>query len=104
MLTQETFKRRLRGAWLRVHCPLGVVSWLAAVLHARTKSGLILPVHYSSYFIVVLITLLTLSGVGLRYVNREGRLRGWWLLLHGPAKGVLGITLLHHVLMKMAVI
>lgn len=103
VLSNEDIKARLSGAWARAHCPVSVLAFAAAAFHSRTKAGVILPVHYSSLYILVLMGLLVLSGAGLRFVKDPGYIR-WWKLFHGPATKALGLALIYHILVKTAVI
>jgi hypothetical protein len=99
----DAFRARLSEGWARVHCLLGVLAFVFAAVHARTKAAVLLPVHYSSLFILVLLGLLVASGAGLRFVGapRYARL---WGLLHEPVSAALKLALLHHVLVKLAVL
>jgi hypothetical protein len=74
-----------------------------AAVHAHTKAAVLLPVHYSSLFILVLLGLLVVSGAGLRFIEtpRYARL---WRLVHEPVSAALKLALLHHVLVKLAVL
>jgi len=103
VLSNEDIKARLSGAWARAHCPVSVLAFAAAAFHSRTKAGVILPVHYSSLYILALMGLLVLSGAGLRFVKDPGYIR-WWKLFHGPATKALGLALIYHILVKTAVI
>ena len=103
VLGNEDVRAGLGRLWARAHCPVSVLAFVAAVVHSRTKAGVILPVHYSSLYILVLMGLLVLSGVGLRFL-KDPRYTRWWTLFHGPATKALGLALIHHVLVKTAVI
>lgn len=103
VLSNEDVKAKLGEAWARAHCPVSVLALVLAAVHSRNKAGVILPVHYSSLYILALMGLLVLSGVGLRFVNDPRYIR-WWRLLHGPATKALGLALIHHILVKTAVI
>jgi len=99
----DTLKARLPEGWNRVHCPLGVLAFVFAAVHTRTKAAVLLPVHYSSLYILALLGLLVLSGVGLQFIG-DVRYAKWWGLLHDPVSAALKVALLHHVLVKLAVI
>jgi len=103
VLSNEDVKAKLGGAWARAHCPLSVLAFVAAAVHSRTKAGVILPVHYSSLYILALMGFLVLSGAGLRFV-KDTRYYRWWKLVHGPSTKALGLALIHHILVKTAVI
>jgi len=99
----DALRVRLSAGWARVHCPLGVLAFMFAAVHARTKATVFLPVHYSSLYILALMGLLAVSGAGLRFVKNPRHAR-WWELFHDPVSAALKIALLHHVLVKLAVI
>lgn len=103
VLSNEDVKARLGGAWTRAHCPVSVLALVLAAAHSRTKAGVILPVHYSSLYILALMGLLVISGAGLQFLKDPRHIR-WWRLFHGPATKALGLTLIHHILVKTAVI
>ena len=96
-------RQRLGGSWVMVHCGLGLVASILALAHSRTRAAVILPVHYGSYYIAALMALISITGAVLRF-RPESRYRDVFKLLHGPATSALKLTLLHHVLVKMAVI
>jgi hypothetical protein len=99
----DALRARLSTEWARIHCPLGVLAFVFAAVHARTKAAVLLPVHYSSLYILALIGFLMVSGAGLRFVG-DPRYAKWWRLLHDPVSAALKIALLHHILVKLAVI
>jgi len=103
VLSNEEVKAGLGEFWAKAHCPVSVLAFATAAVHSRTKAGVILPVHYSSLYILALMGLLVLSGVGLRLV-KDPRYYRWWSLFHGPATKALGLALIHHILVKTAVI
>jgi hypothetical protein len=94
---------RVRGLWSQAHIPLGLLTLVFAVTHSRTKAGVILPVHYSSIYVLVIMGIVVVSGFALRFLRID---RGvvWWRLVHSGATPALGLVLLHHVLVKLAVI
>ena len=99
----DAIRVRLSAGWARVHCPLGVLAFMFAAVHARTKAAVFLPVHYSSLYLLALMGLLAVSGAGLRFFrgSRYARLLD---LFHDPVSAALKIALLHHILVKLAVI
>jgi hypothetical protein len=99
----DSLRARLSTGWTRVHCSLGVLAFIFAAIHARTKAAVFLPVHYSSLYLLALMGLLALSGAGLRFFN-DPRYARWWELFHDPVSAALKIALLHHILVKLAVI
>jgi hypothetical protein len=99
----DALRARLSAGWARVHCPLGVLAFMFAAVHARTKAAVFLPVHYSSLYLLALMGLLAVSGAGLRFVG-DPRYARWWGLFHDPVSAALKIALLHHILVKLAVI
>jgi hypothetical protein len=99
----DALRARLSTGWARVHCPLGVLAFIFAAVHARTKAAVFLPVHYSSLYLLALMGLLAVSGAGLRFVG-DPRYARWWELFHDPVSAALKIALLHHILVKLAVI
>ncbi|MGD2200782.1 MAG: hypothetical protein PVJ38_04000 [Candidatus Bathyarchaeota archaeon] len=92
-----------KGGWSKVHLLMGVMSLALAALHSRTKAGVILPVHYSSLFILGVMGVVVFSGIALRFF-RVKRGAVWWRLVHGGATPALGLVLVHHILVKLAVI
>ena len=44
-----------------------------------------------------------MSGIGLQFVG-DARYAKWWGLLHDPVSAALKVALLHHILVKLAVI
>lgn len=103
VLSNEDVKARLGGVWARAHCPVSVLAFVLAAVHSRTKAGVILPVHYSSLYILALMGFLVLSGAGLRFI-KDPRYYRWWKLVHSPTTKALGLALIHHILVKTAVI
>jgi hypothetical protein len=99
----DALRARLSTGWTMVHCLLGVLAFILAAVHARTKAAVFLPVHYSSLYMLALLGLLAVSGAGLRFVNDQ-RYARWWELFHDPVSAALKIALLHHILVKLAVI
>ena len=41
----DALRVRLSTGWAGVHCPLGVLAFVFAAVHARTKAAVFLPVH-----------------------------------------------------------
>ena len=99
----DQLKQRLAGNWVRVHCGLGLVASILALAHSRTRAAVILPLHYGSYYIAALMALISVTGAVLRF-RPDTRYRSVFKILHGPATSALKLALLHHVLVKMAVI
>jgi hypothetical protein len=89
------------GAW--IHCPLGITSFLFALFHSRTKAAVILPVHYTSYYLVILLGIVVASGAVLRYRETK-RWQIWLKVAHGPTTLSMILILMHHILVKLAVI
>ncbi len=99
----DALRIRLSAGWTSVHCPLGVLAFMFAAVHARTKAAVFLPVHYSSLYLLALMGLLAVSGAGLRFF-RDSQYARWLDLFHDPVSAALKIALLHHILVKLAVI
>ena len=102
-LSNEEVKAGLGGLWARAHCPVSSLAFTLAAVHSRTKAGVILPVHYSSLYILALMGSLVVSGAALQYI-KDPRFYRWWSLFHGSATKALGLALIHHILVKTAVI
>lgn len=90
--------------WLNIHCVGSTFSLALALIHSRTKGGVILPVHYHSYFTLLLIVVLTISGIMIRFYPNLVNLRKYWLLFHLPLSVGFYITLFYHILVKLGVI
>jgi len=99
----DAIRARLSTGWAGVHCLLGILAFVFAAVHARTKAAVYLPVHYSSLYILALMGLLAVSGAGLRFI-KDPRYTRWWELFHDPVSAALKIALIHHILVKLAVI
>ena len=99
----EEVKAKLGGTLSGAHCPVSALAFAAAAAHSRTKAGVILPVHYSSVYLLALMGALVLSGAGLHYLKNPRHMRWLWLF-HGPATKALGLALVHHILVRTAVI
>lgn len=102
-LSVNRFRRPLGAGWVNAHCPLGLLALVFAALHSRTKAAVILPVHYSSFFTLLVMSVVVVSGLLFRYLPGRSW-HGWLRLLHGPLVASLYLALLYHVLVKLAVI
>lgn len=100
----KRFRHRVTASWLNIHCVSTVVSASLALIHSRTRSGVILPIHYHSYLTLILMILLTISGAAIRFYPRSVSVRNYWSVYHMPLSVAFYATLVYHVLVKLAVI
>ena len=103
-LCHRRFRVSLKGGWVNVHCLLGLLSLVFAGLHSRSRAAVILPVHYSSYFILGVMIAIVFSGLLFKYLAPSHPMRRWLRLFHSPLSTALKLALLYHVLTKLAVI
>ena len=100
----KRFRHKITSSWLNVHCFSTSVSAALAIVHSRTRAGVILPIHYHSYLTLVLMVLLTVSGAVIRAYPESKSVGKYWRVYHMPLSVAFYVTLVYHVLVKLAVI
>ena len=100
----KQFRHRVTSSWLNIHCFSTVTSSALAIIHSRTRAGVILPIHYHSYLTLTLMILLTISGAAIRFYPQSEAVRRYWGVYHMPLSVAFYATLAYHVLVKLAVI
>lgn len=100
----KRFRHKITTSWLNIHCISTTVSAALAVIHSRTRAGVILPIHYHSYLTLILMVLLTVSGAIIRLYPNHESVRNYWRVYHMPLSVAFYTTLVYHVLVKLAVI
>ncbi len=104
VIALNRFRSKVTSRWLDVHCISTVVSAGLALVHSRTRAGVILPIHYHSYLSMALMLLLAVSGAIIRLYPQHETVRNYWRVYHMPLSVAFFVTLIYHVLVKMAVI
>jgi hypothetical protein len=104
VLRLKGVQQMLRGRWLSLHCLAGVLSLVFAALHSRSRAAVIVPLHYSSYFILVLMAVVVVSGLAFSYLSPNKRIVKTLRLFHGPSVAAIYLSLVYHVLVKTALI
>ena len=100
----KRFRHKVTTSWLNIHCISTTVSAALALIHSRSRAGVILPLHYHSYLTLVLMVLLALSGVLIRLYPESDAVKNYWRVYHMPLSVAFYATLVYHVLVKLAVI
>lgn len=100
----KRFRSRVTSSWLNIHCISTSASAALAVVHSRSRAGVILPIHYHSYLTLVLMVLLAVSGAVIRLYPKSEAVRSYWRVYHMPLSVAFYSTLVYHVLVKLAVI
>jgi hypothetical protein len=98
------FRHKVTNSWLNIHCISTTASAMLAVIHSRTRAGVILPLHYHSYLTLILMILLALSGALIRLYPRSHAVKNYIRVYHMPLSLAFYVTLVYHVLVKLAVI
>lgn len=98
------FRHKVTKSWLNIHCISTTASAMLAVVHSRSRAGVILPLHYHSYLTLVLMVLLAISGALIRVYPRSDAVKNYIRVYHMPLSVAFYVTLVYHVLVKMAVI
>jgi hypothetical protein len=104
VLSLKRARQTLHGVWMSLHCLAGVLSFVFAALHSRSRADVIVPLHYSSYYILALMAIVVSSGLTLRYLSPDLRMVKALRLFHGPFVAALYLSLAYHVLVKTALI
>lgn len=104
VLRLKRLKQALRKRSLSLHCLAGVLSLIFAALHSRSRAAVIVPLHYPSYYILALMTVVVSSGLAFNYLSPNRRIVKTLRLFHGPFVAALYISLVYHVLVKTALI
>lgn len=104
IIAMKRFRHKITTSWLNIHCISTTVSAALALIHSRTRAGVILPIHYHSYLTLALMVLLTVSGALIRIYPRSDAVKNYWRVYHMPLSVAFYSTLVYHVLVKMAVI
>lgn len=100
----KRFRHKITSSWLNIHCISTTASAVLALVHSRTRAGVILPIHYHSYLTLILMVLLALSGALIRVYPKSNAVKNYWRVYHMPLSVAFYSTLVYHVLVKMAVI
>lgn len=104
IIALKRFRHKITSSWLNIHCVSTVISAALALIHSRTRAGVILPIHYHSYLTLILMVLLAISGAIIRLYPGHESVKKYWRLYHMPLSVAFYATLVYHVLVKMAVI
>jgi hypothetical protein len=100
----KKFRHRITTSWLNIHCISTTASAALALIHSRSRAGVILPIHYHSYLTLILMVLLTISGALIRVYPKSEAVKNYWRVYHMPLSVAFYTTLVYHVLVKLAVI
>ncbi len=104
VLRLKRVEKTLQGRWSSLHGFTGLLSLVFAGLHARSRAAVIVPLHYSSYYILVVLAVVSTSGLAFMYLSPSKRIVKTLRLFHGPFVAALCISLAYHVLVKTALI
>jgi hypothetical protein len=104
VLRLKRAKQTLRERWLSLHCLVGGLSLVFAALHSRSRAAVIVPLHYSSYYTLVLMAVVVASGLAFRYLPPNKQIVKTLRLFHGPFVAVIYLSLVYHILVKTALI
>lgn len=104
VLRLKRVRQTLRERCLSLHCIAGLLSLVFAALHSRSRAAVIVPLHYSSYFILALMAVVVASGLAFRYLSPKGRIVKTLRLFHGPFVVAIYLSMVYHVLVKTALI
>ncbi len=88
---------------LRLHCILGLAPLPLALIHVYwgVSAG---PVHWVSYFLLILMAVMQVTGVVLRTMPGLGAARYYARSIHTPVALVFCANLAYHVLDKLGVV
>lgn len=104
VLRLERFKQALGERWLSLHYLAGGLSLVFAALHSRSRAAVIVPLHYSSYYILVIMAVVVASGLVFRYLSPNKQIVKTLQLFHGPFVAAIYLSLVYHVLVKTGLI
>jgi len=96
--------RRSFSDWLKIHCVLSAFSFGLALVHSRTKGGVILPIHYHSYLTLLLSFLLVISGVLTQLYPGNLIVSKYLRAYHLPISIGFYVTLFYHILVKLGLL
>lgn len=86
--------------WLLVHCVTGMLSLAFVSLHIINKVQFLRPGYFVSFFALLLMVTIVVSGVLGRYVKVRF-IKDYWRTLHVPLTILFFFTLAFHILEKM---
>ncbi len=104
IITLKNIRKKAKTTWLNTHCTATAASTLLALIHSRTRAGIILPIHYHSYITLTLMILLTISGIIIRTYPKSESVKKNLIPYHMPLTTAFFLTLTYHILAKIGAI
>ncbi|MEM4406613.1 MAG: hypothetical protein QXT73_04515 [Candidatus Methanomethylicaceae archaeon] len=86
--------------WLSVHCITGTASIVLVALHILNKIQSPRPGYFLSFFALILMIVIVVSGILGRYLKAK-IIKDYWRTLHIPLTILFYFTLAFHILEKM---
>ncbi|MEM2448192.1 MAG: hypothetical protein QXM89_04760 [Candidatus Bathyarchaeia archaeon] len=86
--------------WLLFHCATGILSIILVAFHIINKIQAPKPGYFLSFFALLLMTVIVVTGILGRYVKVK-IIKDYWRILHVPLTLIFYFTLAFHILEKM---